>query len=57
MVWRNRRQFLELHAAQHADDAHSSSAIFSGNLGPNTQDAPLEVGVGEIDVQGTGTDV
>ena len=48
----HRRQLLELHAAQHADDAHQFLGQVLGQFGhPRQQDSTLQVGVGEVDVQ------
>ncbi len=48
----DRRQLLELHAAQHADDAHEFLGQVLGQFRhPRQQDPALQVGVGEVDVQ------
>src|SRR5580692_10594944 len=48
----DRRQLLELHSAQHSDDAHQLFGNVAGQFGyAGQQDSAFQVGAGEVDVQ------
>src|SRR5277367_4313992 len=48
----DRRQLLELHAAQHSDDAHQLFGNVTGQFGyAGQQDSAFQVGAGKVDVQ------
>src|ERR1700728_4647977 len=49
------RQLLELHAAQHSDDAHQLFGNVAGQFGyAGQQDSAFQVGAGKVDVQEQG---